>query len=377
MNIKELFDAAKAGKAAVLETKFDRQDKDELEARREAKANEVMHTGNTGFGEEFIPAEQFAQDIIDIMPEQPGFLSALPGNHGTGLPKVYTSAAIGLSVADLEFEGRSEWTTGTASDTESDHSQQKAATKSITLTQKGFILEVDIADDQLQYNAVNTEQYVKERIARAAVQLAEKLIINGDSETGATGNVNLDDAAPASTKYYLKIDGGLRERAINSSYNVNVGTLTASDYSDILAVMGWYGIYPEDCLFLQHPSVTHKMRTIDEVETKDLRGDNATILKGWVGNIYGVDIINHIAVPLTEADGKVSTTAGNNTLGQICAMYKPAVQYGWGRDFKLEVVRVAGYGYRLVATMDFAFTIIDSEGSLANPSIAVGRNITV
>lgn len=343
----------------------------------ETKANEVMHSTNTGAGAEFIPSEVFASEIFSLVPKESRLLPLLPGSHGTKLPKTYTAPVIGLSIGDLEFEGKGEWTTGTSMETENDHSQKKATTKSVTLNQAGFICEVDISDEQLLYNAVNTETYVKERIRKGMAYTVDAAIINGDSEAGATGNVNLDDAAPSALKYYMRIDGGIRERAINSGYTVNAGTLAAADFVDVLSLLGRYATNPEDCLFITQNQTKMKVLTLDEFETVDKRGKDASIVKGMIETPYGVDMLVHHAVSLTEADGKVSTTAGNNTLGQLLAVYKPAIQYGFGQDLKLEVVRVPGYGYRVVATFQFAFTIVDSEASLTNPTVAAGINITV
>lgn len=373
MNVLDLL--RQAG-AKVAETKAEAELKAKM-ANMEVKANEVMNPANTGYGAEFIPNEVFNDIVVNILPMRARLLSLLPGNHGIGLPKTYTSAAIGLSVGDLLFQGKTDWTTGTGSQTEDDHSQSRAATTQVTIQQMPFIAEVDISDAQLRYNAVNTEQYVKTRLAEGMAYTVDALIINGDSETGATGNVNKDDGAPTAKTYYLSIDGGIRERAINGSYTYNVGTLAASDYSEILNLLGEYSERPEDCLFIQSVHVNNKMRTLDEFELIINSGDKATIQKGILPTPYGVDVLVHRAVPKTEADGKVSATAGNNTLGQILCVYKPAVQYGFGQDFNLEVVRVAGYGYRLVATFDFGFSIVDSANSLTSPTVAAGINVTV
>lgn len=344
----------------------------------QVKANEVMHSSNTGAGAEFVPSEVFAKEIFDIIPTRGSLLPLIQsGFHGHNLPKIYTAPVKSLSVGDVEFEGRGEWTTGTGSETENDHSQKRATTKNVTLTQAGFIAEIDISDDLLRYGGVNVEQYVRDALADGMAYTAEAVIINGDSETGATGNVNLDDAAPASTKYYLKIDGGMRERAINGSYTKDAGTLAAADYADLMGVLGEYGVLPEELLFLQNAAVTHKARALSDVLTVDKLGAQATILKGQMGSIFGVPILTHRAVPKTEADGKVSTTAGNNTKGQILCVYKRAIQWGFGADFKIEAVRVAGYGWRLVATFDMAFKIVDSANSLSNPTVAAAINITL
>ncbi len=351
----------------------------------ETKANEVMHTGNTGYGAEFIPTEVFKNEIIDLVPKFSSLLPLLPGNHGRNLPKKLTSAAVGLSIGDLFFQGKGQWTTGTGSQTEDDHGQSKVKTKQVSLDQVPFICEIDVSDDQLRYNAVNTEQYVKDALARAMGLTCESVIINGDNETGATGNVNSDDQAAATTyattggskDHRLMIDGGIRERAINSSYTKDFGTLADTDYMDLLGVLGRYATNPGDVLFLQPIQVTNKAKTLDPFKLVANSADRATIQRGITPTPYGSDILTTHLVPLTEADGKISATAGNNTKGQTLALYKPAVQYGFGSDFLLEVVRVPGYGYRLVATFDFAFKLIDAEASLTNPTVAAGINITI
>lgn len=351
----------------------------------EKKANEVMNPANTGYGAEFIPDEVFASEIFDLVPQRARLLPLLPGNHGRNLPKVYTAPVIGLSLGDLTFQGKNDWTTGTGSQTEDDHSQSRVPTLQVQLSQVSFICEVDISDGQLRYNAVNTEQYVKDQIAKAMAYTIDSAIINGDSEAGATGNVNSDDQAPATTfaatggalDHRLMIDHGIRERAINGTYTVNVGTLAADDYASLLGVLGEYAENVEDCLFIQSVSVTAKTRTLDEFELVTNYGDQALIKSGRLPTPYGADILQHRAVPKTEADGKQSKTSGSNTLGQILAIYKPAIQYGFGQDFFMEVVRVPGYGWRLVATFDFAFSIVDSGASLTNPTVAAGINVTV
>ena len=351
----------------------------------ETKANEVMHTGNTGYGAEFIPDEVFASQIFDLVPQRARLLPLLPGNHGRNLPKVYTAPVIGLSVDDLVFQGKAEWSTGYGYQTEDDHGISRAETLSVTLTQVPFICEVNISDAQLKYNAVNTEEYVKTRLAEGMAFTVDSVIINGDSEAGATGNINSDDQAPATTfaaqggaKYHATmIDHGIRESAINNSYTVDVGTLAADDYSALIGVLGEYAERPEDLLFIQSVHVTAKTRTLDEFEGADKYGSADLIARGMLPTPYGVNILQHRAVKKTEADGKLSATGGNNTKGQILCIYKPAIQYGFGQDFFLEVVRVPGYGWRLVATFDFAFSIVDAGASLSNPTVAAGINVTV
>jgi hypothetical protein len=351
----------------------------------ETKANEVMNPGATGYGAEFIPTEVFAKQIFDLVPQRARLLPLLPGNHGSNLPKKYVAPVVGLSVGDLLFQGKSDWSTGYAYQTQDDHGIKKAATMNVSLDQVPFICEVNISDAQLRYNAVNTEQYVIDQITKGMAYTIDSAIINGDSEAGSTGNVNSDDQAPATTfaaeggalYHATMIDHGIRERAINGTYTVNAGTLDAADYSALLAKLGQYGERPEDCLFLQSILVSAKTRAIADFVDASKNGGAELIRKGILPTPYGVDILQHRAVPKTEADGKCAASAGSNTLGQVLAIYKPAIQYGFGADMNFEIVRVPGYGWRIVVTFDFAFSIVDSAASLANPTCAAAISVTI
>ncbi len=356
-----------------------------LGANLEKKANENMNPGATGFGAEFVPTQVFAKELINMVPERARLLPLLPGNHGSNLPKVYTAPLIGLSAGDLLFQGKGDWSTGNPYETEDDHGISKAATKNVTLTQVPFICEVRISDDQLRYAAVDMEAFVKGQIAAGMAYTIDSAIINGDAETGATGNVNSDDQAPATTfaatggakDHRLVIDHGIRETAINGSYTVDVGTLAVDDYADLITKLGGYAERPEDCLFIQSSHVSAKTRALADFKNFYQAGDADLIKRGILPTPYGVSILQHRAVPKTEADGKCSKTAGSNTLGQILALYKPAVQYGFGKDMTFEVVRVPGYGYRIICTFDFAFNIVESAASLDNPTVAAGINVTI
>ena len=351
----------------------------------ETKANENMHPTNSGYGAEFIPSQVMANELFDLVPSFAKLLPLLPGNHGNSLPKTYAAPVIGLSVGDTLFQGKSEWTTGDPSATENDHGISKVKTQNVTLVQVPFICEVRISDAQLRYNAVNTEQYVKSEIAKGMAWTVDSVIINGDNETGATGNVNSDDQAPATTfaasggalDHRLVIDGGIRERAINGGYTKDFGTLADTDYMDLATVLGRYATNVEDLLIIQSIHVTNKAKALDAFKYWTNSADKAGIQKGVTPSPFGMDILTHHLVPKTEADGKVSATGSNNTKGQSLLLYKPAVQYGFGQEMTFETVRVPGYGWRIVCTFEFAFKLVDAADSLSEPTVAAGINITV
>jgi hypothetical protein len=79
------------------------------------------------------------------------------------------------------------------------------------------------------------------------------------------------------------------------------------------------------------PELGDKAAMLDEVITVDKFGSAATVLTGQLARIGQSPLITSIAMSLTEADGKVSTTAGNNTLGGSQAFNRRGFKVGWRR----------------------------------------------
>lgn len=79
------------------------------QAQLEIKANEVMHTGNTGYGAELVPGAIQTTDFLDLVPRTSPFIGALRGYHGRNMNKIMEVPVIGeVPFHDLG----SEWTTG-------------------------------------------------------------------------------------------------------------------------------------------------------------------------------------------------------------------------------------------------------------------------
>jgi hypothetical protein len=58
-----------------------------------------------------------------------------------------------------------------------------------------------------------------------------------------------------------------------------------------------------------------------------------------VGAYRGIPLVIPVKAPLTEADGKVNTTAANNTLGQISFINRTQWKVGYQRQVEIEVDR--------------------------------------
>lgn len=340
--------------------------------KAETNANEVEHTSNTGYGAELIPSDVLSQDILELVQQESRLLPMLPGDHGTGLAPNESVPVVG----ELgEFLGNTEWTTGAGALSQGN---SLLPTAKVTIPQASFIKSIDVSKRELNYAPAKLEGVIKERLAKAMAGTIDGLIINGDSESGGTGNVNSDDGAPTSTNYYMQIDHGIRELGINGTgTSADLSTLAASDFITLLNILGDFATNTDEVVFIMNRATYNKALLLADFADAAQRGEKSTVAGAAITNVFGCDVLINKYVPKTEADGKVSTTASNNTKGQIVALWKPAVQYGFGQEMELDVTKIPGKGVQITATFDFGFVIAQKVAGYTDSSVAVGYNITL
>ena len=127
------------------------------------------------------------------------------------------------------------------------------------------------------------------------------------------------------------------------------------------------------------PDSADKIALLDEVITVDKFGPQATVLNGQQGRILGHPLVSSIAMSKTEADGKVSTTGGNNTKGQVVAFHRGGFTAGWRRRVQLETERLpASDQTRLVYSLRMGFGRYSPTGAASGiEAAAVAFNITL
>lgn len=335
----------------------------------ETKSNEVVDpTTNANW----YNAYGLSNAIKDMTAKRGNLLQALQaGFEGSNLPDTYP---VPYNITNQFMLGKTVWRDGTRPAI----SATALTDASGTITQVPFILQLDVNDEMIA-NSTDKQIFDKvvEMASKSAVSTMEGCILNGDTETGATGNVNSDDQAPATTfgsaSYHsLKIDHGIRELAINGTgIKKDVGAFDSDDLQAVRALLrAQYAMSPSDLLFIFEPTSYLVAQTDDAL--KLAYATKAPSIDGALMTPFGVEAIAHDLFPKTEADGKVSSTAGNNTLGGFACVYRPAIRWGFGKDVMVEVERIQGYGFTITVTMKFSFVILDSA-----KTVAVGYNMTI
>lgn len=214
-----------------------------------------------------------------------------------------------------------------------------------TLTTTELIAEVDWSYTLDEDSIIAMLPSLRAEIIRSGAEKMDAFFLNADATNAATGNINLDDADPPDTSYYLSAgQDGLRHQWLvdNTAMGVNAGgdALSDADVLDAMALMGKYIVNPAEGRIITDVSTyINGFMNLDGVLTLDKYGSQAVLLTGELARYRGIPIIVSESAPLTEADGKVSTTAGNNTLGQVTLANAGQWKVGTRRNLLIEVDR--------------------------------------
>jgi hypothetical protein len=201
-------------------------------------------------------------------------------------------------------------------------------------------------------SAIALAPAIRARVAQSGAEQMDAFILNADDTATATGNINSDDGAPASDSYYLQTGG---QDGIRHQYLVDNSTPMGSDMNGILTdamiltemgAMLKYAIDPNQLAFICdiHTYLAGFLATGTgqpglNVITMDKFGAGAVVLTGQLAAYRGVPIVVSASMPLTEADGKVSVTASNNTKGQLAIVNRMMWYVGFWRDLLIEADR--------------------------------------
>jgi len=285
------------------------------------KANEIMHTTNTGYGLELIPVNTLTDTVLDMVPQYATILNAfMIWFHGNQMWKSELVPIIG----EIPFaQANAEATTWAMAITQGKY---RLPTDKVTINQYNLICSVDVTNAELAYSIVDLQQKVLEKIAKSMTRTIESAIMNGDPNTSTGWNVNSYDQAAATT--FAATWGandhrnagrtGLRATALAGTVTkdyVDVWTLEVADLFSTRWNLGLYSVALNELALIFDYKAHAKLLSLPEFTNRYQNGKNSTVITGAVTNVAGVDMFVHRDFPATSAGsiGMASATAWNNT----------------------------------------------------------------
>ncbi len=306
-------------------------------------AKRAMDTAESGYGSQLVGAE-YVGDLWEAARPESRIFSLFDTFEMTA-PTAYLPVE-----ADLpEMLFVAENTSATASD----YATTKTGSNRVQVDAKKFVIHQVWSGEMLEDSIIPYLPFLRRQGMLSLAHYSDSLVLNGDTTNAGTGNVNLDDADPADTKHYLAFDGLRHAFIVDNTGNGTDHSGAALSYVGMTALralmvdstylMDWgHPTRPEDLAFIVDPFTADAIADLDETMTVDKYGPGAVVLTGEVTKIGRNPVISAMAAGKTEADGKISTTAGNNTLGQVTAVNRRGAKVGWRRRVKVETERLPG-----------------------------------
>lgn len=353
--LDDLFPRIPLREFTAADRKLARQGKFELTGAYE-RAIRAMDTAESGFGSQLIGA-QYVGDLWNA-PRDLGKIFPLIDSFEMSDPTAYLPVEV--DIPEMLF------VTESTLNNSANYATVKTGSQRVQVDAKKFVIHQMWSGEMAEDSIIPFVPFLRRQAALSVAHYADSLVLNGDTTNAATGNINLDDADPADTKHYLAFDG-IRHAALVDNTANGVSLAGAPTYDALIGLRGkmldstrlvdWgHPTDPNDLVYVSDPETADKIALLDEVLTVDKYGSNATILTGEVTKIGRHPHIASIAQPKTEADGKVSTTAANNTLGQTTAFNRRGFKVGWRRRVQVETERLPGSDqWRVVYSMRMGF----------------------
>ena len=315
------------------------------------KANELNYSTYTSYGDEWIGVTYSTQlwDKIRLATPIVGRIPTVTvpqGSESVSIPLLGASPTfykVAQATAQDANPGRSTatYTTG------------KLGTSAQSLTVSKLGAAVNWTSELDEDSFIPWVQELRRDLTNEAAEILEHLVIDGDTATGATTNINCIGGTPAATAVYLVMNG-FRKLALvtNTANSRSAGTLDVLDYLETLKLMGLGGRNAADrnaVSFITDMHTAWKSLELAEVKTRDVFSA-PTIENGVLVGLFGRDVIaspnmhraNQDATYGLKANtaGKVDLdTASNNTTGSILAVRWDQWRFGYKRMMNFEIQR--------------------------------------
>lgn len=348
------------------------------DTRAYESAVRAMDTAESGYGQQLVGA-QYVGELWASARFETRITNLIRAFDMTG-PTSYLP--IESDLPEMIFVSQS------TSATDAEYATSKTGSNRVQVDAKKMIIHQKWSGEMVEDSILQFIPFLRRQAVLAIAHYTDSAILNGDTTSAATGNINLDDAAPSSWKHYMAFDGLRKVGLVNNTNNqLDIGgALTwahlvgaASRMVDETYLMDWgHPTRMSDVVHIVDFATADKIMQLTEIVNSNIERQ-LPLINGQVTSVLGRPVISSMAMSKTEADGKVSTTGSNNTKGQILTFNVNAFVMGWRRRVQTELERIVGTDqWRIVHSMRMGFGRYAPSGSAGSIEAAdVMFNITV
>ena len=315
------------------------------------KSNELNYSTYSSYGDEWIGVT-YSNALWDKIRLATPIVGKIPT---VTVPQGSESVSIPLLGASPTFYKVAQATAQDANPgrTTATYTTGKLGTSAQSLTVSKLGAAVNWTSELDEDSFIPWVQELRRDLTNEAAEVLEHIVIDGDTVTTATTNINDIAGTPAGTEAFLLFNG-FRKLALvtNTANSRSAGTLAIEDYLETLKLMGMAGKNAADrnaVSFITDMHTYWKSFELAELKTRDVFAQ-PTIENGTLTSVYGRELIATPNMHRANTDatyGLKATTAGkldldtaaNNTTGSILAVRWDQWRFGYKRMMTFEIQR--------------------------------------
>ena len=352
-----------------------------------AKADELNYSTQAGYGDEWVPTVwsptlwQTVRALTFVLEKIPQRSYDVPGDTFT-YPLEGADPTWYLIPQTTDIDSTNRRPNATIGDS-------KVATSSVNGTFSKVGARILFSGEFSEDSLIPWVPQLRAQTERSFAEQMEHLVIDGDTETAATTNINHIGGTPTNTgtkrDLFLALNGFRKSCLVTTTANSRSGsgTLVDTDFMEtawLLGAAGLIGGDPTKVDFIVDPNVSKKAAYLASVKTKDVF-TTATLENGLLRAIWGYKVFTswfmhwRSTTNPREANtaGKVDlTTQANNTTGAILAVRWDQWFFGYKRRMVMKLQDIPDSdAQQLIATARVGMLQRDTEGSAITYNVGI------
>lgn len=350
------------------------------------KSDEIMNSTLTSYGDEWVGVEYSRVLWPAIRAGSPVMRYLEP--YAVVVPQGAESMTLPLEGADPTWYKVSQAADHTSSRPDVTVTASQFVTAKQSLGVEGLGARIDWSGEMEEDSLIQFAPEVRRKIEVSGAEHLESLLIDGDTDTTATTNINHIAGTPGGTEWYLVADG-FRKLALvtNTANSRSGGTLDEDDFILTAQLMGPGGknaAGKDGVGFIVDPNVQWKaLQAITALKTQDVYS-SPTIENGEITRIWGYPVIttwNMHRTSLantgyeykTEATGKIDLgTPSDNSVGSLLCVRFDQWRVGYKRRLTIETDRwIESDTNMIVAKMRVGMIYRDTEAAAISYNLSV------
>lgn len=345
------------------------------------KADELDYSTQAGFGDEWVTVN-YSSRLWEAIRFGTFVLDQLPSVE---VPQGAESIVIPLEGADPTWYKVAQATDNNATTLRPNAtvSASKLATAQKTLSVAKLGARTEFSGELVEDSIIPWVAQLRAQLEKSGAEALENVIINGDTETANSTNINAIDTTPAATDVFLVLNGFRKSPLVTTTANSRsaAGTLVDTDYLATVKLMGPAGKNARDhnkVDFIVDMNTYWKSLELSNLKTIQTF-TNATLEAGELTKVWNYRVrpsgFMHAnsAKLMANSAGKIDAdTDGNNTLGAILAVRYDQWLFGYKRRMTIETQRwIDADATQIVALTRVGLAQRDTEAAAVSYNVGV------